>query len=78
MAIKKPEATAASRDDLLDILTTAAEGQIRALRALRRRQLQPEQRAGRRKSNIAIVEDILRSSSGPLHISEILTQAQER
>ena len=78
MAIKKPEATAASRDDLLDILTTAAEGQLRALRALRRRQLQPEPKAGRHRSNIAIVEDILRSSSGPLHISEILTQAQER
>ena len=78
MAIKKLEATAASREDLLDILTTAAEGQLRALRALRRHQLRPEPNAGKRRSNISIVEDILRSSSGPLHISEILTQAQER
>lgn len=78
MASQKLEATAASRDDLLDILTTAAEGQLRALRALRRRQLRPEPKVGKRKSNIAMVEDILRSSAGPLHISKILTQAQER
>ena len=78
MATKKPESTAASRDDLLDILTSAAEGQLRALRALRRRQLRPEPNAGKRRSNIAIVEDILRASSGPLHISEILSQAQAR
>ncbi len=78
MATKKPEPSVASREDLLEILTAAAEGQLRALRALRRRQLRPEPSPEKRRSNIAIVEDILRSSPGPLHISEILTQAQER
>jgi len=78
MATQKSEPSAASRDDLIDILTTAAEGQLRALRALRRRQDRPERKPGKRRSNIAIVEDILRSSPGPLHVSQILSQAQER
>lgn len=78
MATKKPEPTAASRDDLLDILTVAAEGQLRALRALRRRQRRPQPKSGRGKSNIAVVEDILKVAQGPLHISEIITRAQER
>ena len=59
-------------------MTKAAEGQLRALRALRRRQDRPEPTSGKRRSNIAIVEDILRSSPGPLHIAQILSQAQER
>ena len=78
MASKKPEPAAASREDLLDILTVAAEGQLRALRALRRRQLRAEPKPGKRRSNIAIVEDILKSAQGPLHISDILSRAQER
>lgn len=78
MAIKKPEPTAASREDLLEIPTVAAEGQLRALRALRRRQLRPKPGSEKRRSHIAIVEDILRSSPGPLHISQILTLAQQR
>lgn len=81
MAMKKPEKpdpTAASREDLLEILTAAAEGQVRALRALRRRPLRPEPGSEKRRSHIAVVEDILRASPGPLHISQILTQVQER
>jgi hypothetical protein len=78
MATKKPVPTAASREDLLEMLTTAAEGQLRALRALHRRFHRPEPSPEKRRSNIAIVEDILRSAPGPLHISQILSQAQER
>lgn len=79
MAIKRPEPTAASREDLLEILTVAAEGQLRALRALSRRQRRPESASpGKRRSNIAIVQDILKAAPGPLHISEILTLAQQR
>lgn len=78
MATKKPEPAVASREDLLEILTVAAQGQLRALRALRRRQLRPEPSSGKRRSHIAVVEDILRSSPGPLHISQILSVAQER
>ena len=78
MATKKSEPSAASRDDLLEILTTAAEGQLRALRALRRRFHRPEPSSQRRRSNIAMVEDVLRAAPGPLHISQILSQTQER
>ncbi len=78
MATKKPEPTVALREDLLEILTVAAEGQLRALRSLRRRQHRPEPGSEKHRSHIAIVEDILRSARGPLHISQILAQAQER
>jgi len=81
MATKKPESTVASREDLLEIITAATEGQLRALRALRRRQHLPEPStvpSDKRRSNIAIVEDILRSSPGPLHISEVLRLAKDR
>ncbi len=78
MATKKPEPAVASREDLLEILTAAAEGQLRALRALGRRHRRSESGSEKRRSNIAIVEDILRSAPGPLHISQILTLAQER
>ncbi len=78
MATPKTQTTAPHPEDLLEILTVAAEGQLRALRALRRRQLRPATPRRAEKSNIAIVEDILRSASGPLHVAQILTRAQAR
>lgn len=68
-----------SRDDLLDALEAAAVGQLKALRALR-----PATRTRghalppKGKSNIAIVEDILKAARGPLHIHDILAQARAR
>lgn len=68
-----------SRDDFLDALEAAATGQLRALRALRpsprRRGPSP---ADKGKSNIAIVQDVLQSAGGPLHIHDILAQARAR
>lgn len=68
-----------TRDQLLDVLETAAHAQLRALRALRpptpRRGRPPGQKG---KSNIAIVEDVLKAAGGPLHIQDILAQAQQR
>lgn len=68
-----------SRDELLDVLESIALSQIKALRALRpaaRRRGRLPARKG--KSNIAIVEDILKLARGPLHIHDILAQAQSR
>jgi hypothetical protein len=67
-----------SRECIIEILEKSWEGQLRALRSLRRAQ-QPKQvtRKGK-KSNMSVVEDILRSARGPLHIDEIIRQAQAR
>lgn len=68
-----------SRDELLDALEAAASGQLRALRALRPRPRRPGRPlAGKGKSNISIVEDILESAGGPLHIRQIIAQARAR
>ena len=68
-----------TRDQLLDILETTSQAQIRALRALRpstsRRGRPPAQKG---KSNIAVVEDVLKAAGGPLHIHDLLAQAQQR
>jgi len=68
-----------TREQLLDILESTAHAQLRALRTFR-----PTKPRGRRppdqkgKSKIAIVEDVLKTAPGPLHIHDILTQAQQR
>ena len=68
-----------TREDLLDILEESTHAQLRALRAFRptqaRRPRTPDHKG---KSNIAIVEDVLKAAPGPLHIEDILAQAQQR
>ena len=67
-----------TRDELLNILEKTAEGQLRAVRSLRRAVSQQGRRPRLGKSNISIVEDILRAQGGPLHINEILQKATQR
>ena len=68
-----------TRDELLDVLEKTAEGQLRALRSLRRAGNRPAPARRRQgKSNISIVEDILKTHGGPLHIDEIIQQAARR
>jgi hypothetical protein len=68
-----------TKDDLLDILEKTTQSQLHALRALRPdRRPPPAPLPGERKSNISMVIDILKAAPGPLHISEILAQAQQR
>ena len=67
-----------TRDELLIILEKTAEGQLRAVRSLRRAGARPERRSRKGKSNISIVEDILKAHGGPLHITEILQKAAQR
>jgi len=68
-----------THDQFLDALEAVAHAQLRALRAFRptprRRGRLP---AHKGKSNIAIVEDVLKAAPGPLHIQDILAQAQQR
>ena len=68
-----------SRDEFLDALEAIAHSQLRALHSLRPR---PRRRgrlpAQKGKSNIAIVEDLLKSANGPLHIHDIIAQARTR
>lgn len=77
--IPAPTAETLTRDHLLDVLETVAHSQLRALRSLRpstaRRGRPPAQKG---KFNITIVEDVLKAAPGPLHIQDILAQAQQR
>ena len=67
-----------NREDLIEVLENTALAQLRALRALRRSEhrksspLEPK-----RKSNMAIVYDILLVAKGPLHITNILQRAKK-
>jgi hypothetical protein len=66
-----------TRDDLLDVLELALKGQLSALRASRRAQAGIARRGPRagKRSNIAIVKDILEAAGQPLHINEIIAIA---
>jgi len=65
-----------SRDELLEILETAANSQLKTLRALRRKSQSPPPSASKKgKSNMDIVQDILQAAPGPLHINDILSKA---
>jgi hypothetical protein len=66
-----------TRDDLIEILEKMTEAQLRALRQLRRKPaafVSPRQR----KSNMSVIEDILREAEGPLHVREIIERAMTR
>ena len=67
-----------TRDELLGVLEKSVKGQLRAIRSLRRAGTRPERRSRKGKSNISIVEDILKAHGGPLHINEILQKAAQR
>ena len=67
-----------TREELLNILEKMVCGQLRAVRSLRRAGARPERRSRQGKSNISIVENILKEHGGPLHINEILQKAAQR
>ena len=65
-----------SRDELLEILETAASSQLKTIRALRRKSQPPPTTTSKKgKSNMDIVQDILRTAPGPLHINDLLAKA---
>lgn len=59
------------KEAVLEILIDSTEAQLRALRRLRSKGAEPK-RKRKRRSNLDLVEDILRSAGLPLHIQEIL------
>ena len=67
-----------NKDDLIEVLENVSLAQLRALRALRRsshrKAASPDPK---RKSNMAIVYDILIAAKGPLHINDILLRAKK-
>ena len=69
-----------SRDDFLDILEKSTQAQLKALRALRRKDAAPPSATPDKKgmSNIDIVYQLLRAAPGPLHVDDLITQAQQR
>lgn len=70
--------TPISKNDLIEVLESTALAQLRTLRALRRSDQRPTSPPGvKRKSNMAIVHDILIAAKGPLHIQEIIERAKK-
>ena len=67
-----------TRDDLYNILEIGLVAQLRAIRAGRRGQSGLTRRGPRpgTKSNMSLIEDILRASGQPLHINEIILRAR--
>jgi hypothetical protein len=68
-----------SRDELLEILETAARVHLKTLRSLRRKSpFPPSPDPKKGKSNMDIVKDLLQAAPGPLHINDILLQALQQ
>lgn len=70
--------SALTREELIDTLEVVLEGQLRAIRSLRSgkaRERRPSA-APRKKSNTALIEDILNAAGKPLHINEIIARAK--
>ena len=63
------------RDVILDIFISAAESQLRALRRLKAGEPQEAPRK-KRRSNLDLVEDILKRAGAPLHINHIIEQVE--
>ena len=62
------------REQIIDVLIKASEGQIRALRRLRREARPPVRK---RRSNLSLIEDILLRAQGPLHVNALIEQVQQ-
>jgi hypothetical protein len=68
---------ALTKNELLEAFEAIALAQLRAVRSLRRAELRPAAQAGeKRKSNMAIVYDLLLAAKGPLHIHDLIARAK--
>lgn len=68
-----------TREDLIEILYQCLAGQMRALKTMRRGVSEGKRRGPRNeRSNMALVEDILKSNEGPLHVEQIIQIAQSK
>jgi hypothetical protein len=65
-----------TRNELIDVLETMLESQLRAARGLRAGGRPARRRADGRRSNIQMVVDILSSAGQPLHVNEIILRAR--
>lgn len=68
-----------TRDDLLDILETSLKAQLRAVHSLRSGAPPPSPPEPlERRSNISVVEDLLKEARHPLHVTQIIELARTR
>jgi len=67
-----------TRTEMLDTLEAMLEAQLRAVRTLRggKRRKAVAGGVGTRKSNMSLIEDILRAANEPLHVNEIIARAR--
>lgn len=65
-----------TREELLIIIESMLDAQIRTIRSLRKTPSIPKQRrSSKGRSNIGVVIDVLSDADGPLHINEIVQRA---
>lgn len=57
------------RDAIIDVLITATQAQLRALRRLKKEEVPPSKK---RRSNLSLIEDILQRAETPLHVGAII------
>jgi hypothetical protein len=62
---------------ILETIEASLEAQLAAVRSLReKRSPAAKPKPGRKKSNPAVVEEVLARAEGPLHITEIMRRAE--
>jgi DNA-directed RNA polymerase delta subunit len=64
------------RDIILDTMVVSLEAQLRALKRLRGSSEEDEPR-GKSMSQIEVVFNILSTAGGPLHVSQIISEAEK-
>jgi hypothetical protein len=64
------------KEVILETLIESTEAQLRALRRLRSKGAEPTPRR-KRRSNLDLVDDVLRQARSPLHVQEILRRVQQ-
>ena len=66
-----------TKTDLIDVFEKTLKGQLRALRSMRKKPAGRPKRERNKKSNMEVIESILRAARAPLHINEIIQRAQK-
>lgn len=66
-----------TREELIEVLESILLSQVRALRLLRRERSAKARPGSRtaKKSNMSLIEDILKDAGAPMHINEIILRA---
>jgi hypothetical protein len=66
-----------TKDELIDVFEKTLRGQLRALRSMRKKPAGKSRQDRGKKSNIDVIEAVLRTTGAPLHIDQIIEKAHK-